>query len=118
MTPVLGVCPAQQALSNPEAGWQVRPEGERKEDGARSHCDVLGRHITDLVTTFGNGVDQAVRRLDTAFATGGRPYRYTSSSDSAGTSIVNQVEQLYNGLGQLTTEYQSHAGAVNLSTTP
>ena len=36
---------------------------------------------------------------------------------SAGT-IVNQVQQVYNGLGQLITEYQSHSGAVNTSTTP
>jgi RHS repeat-associated protein len=31
---------------------------------------------------------------------------------------ANQVEDLYNGLGQLITEYQSHSGAVNTSTTP
>jgi hypothetical protein len=28
------------------------------------------------------------------------------------------VQQAYNGLGQLLTEYQVHAGAVNTSTTP
>src|SRR5262249_17793092 len=80
--------------------------------------DVLGRQITDLITTFGSGVDQGVRRIDTAFDTAGRPSPYTTPSDSGGTSIVNQVEQLYNGLGQLTTEYQAHASAVNLSSTP
>jgi RHS repeat-associated protein len=31
---------------------------------------------------------------------------------------ANQVEDLYNGLGQLITEYQSHNGVVNTSTTP
>src|SRR5207244_5162510 len=54
----------------------------------------------------------------TAYDTGGRAYLYTSYSDTGGTTIVNQVQQVYNGLGQLITEYQSHSGAVNTSTTP
>ena len=32
--------------------------------------------------------------------------------------MVNQVQRAYNGLDQLTTEYQAQGGAVNLSTTP
>src|SRR5262245_58914004 len=32
--------------------------------------------------------------------------------------IVNQVQRTFNGLGQMTKEYQSHSGAVNTSTTP
>jgi RHS repeat-associated protein len=79
--------------------------------------DVLGRKISDAVTILGSGVDGSVRRLDTAYDTGGRPFLYTSYADPAGTLIVNQVQQVYNGLGQLITEYQSHAGAVNTSTT-
>jgi RHS repeat-associated protein len=80
--------------------------------------DVLGRPTSDAVTTLGSTVDGTVQRIDTGYDTGGRPYLYTSYSTPAGTTIVNQVEDLYNGLGQLLTEYQSHSGAVNLSTTP
>ena len=31
---------------------------------------------------------------------------------------MNQVQRAFNGLGQLTTEWQAHSGAVNTSTTP
>jgi hypothetical protein len=79
--------------------------------------DVVGRQTADAVTTLGSGVDGAVRRLETAFDTAGRPYLYTSYDASSGGSAVNQVEQIYNGLGQLITEYQEHSGAVNTSTT-
>jgi RHS repeat-associated protein len=79
--------------------------------------DVLGRQISDAVTTLGNGVDGGVRRIDTAFDTGDRPYLFTSYSDTTTTNIVNQVQDAFNGLGQLTTEYQAHSGAVNMSTT-
>jgi YD repeat-containing protein len=80
--------------------------------------DVLGRVISDAVTTLGSGVDGAVLRLTTAYDTGGRPYLFTSYNAASGGSIVNQVEDLFNGLGQLTTEYQESGGAVNTSTSP
>jgi RHS repeat-associated protein len=80
--------------------------------------DVLGRTTADAVTTLGTGVDGAVRRLEFAFDTVGRPYLYTSFDAATGGNIVNQVQQLYNGLNQLITEYQSSSGAVNTSTTP
>jgi hypothetical protein len=32
--------------------------------------------------------------------------------------FVNQTQDAYNGLGQLTGEYQSHGGAVDTETTP
>jgi len=80
--------------------------------------DVLGRQTSDAVTTLGSGVDGTVRRIDTAYDTQGNAYLTTSYSDTAGTTIVNQVEDVYNGLGQLIGEYQSHSGAVNTSTTP
>ena len=35
-----------------------------------------------------------------------------------GKQIVNQVEDLYNGLGQLAFQYQSVSGAVDVSATP
>ena len=73
---------------------------------------------SDAVTTLGAGVDGTVQMLATAYDTGGRPYLYTSYSSSTGGTIVNQVQDVYNGLGQLTTEYQSTAGTVNTTTTP
>ena len=80
--------------------------------------DVLGRQTADAVTTLGSGVDGSVRLLTTAYDTGDRPYLFTSYNAASGGSIVNQVEDVYNGLGQLTTEYQSTSGAVNTSSTP
>jgi RHS repeat-associated protein len=80
--------------------------------------DVLGRLTSDAVTTLGSGVDGAVRRIDTAYDTQGNPYLLTSYADTAGTTIVNQVQRAFNGLGQLTQEWQAHGGAVNTSTTP
>jgi RHS repeat-associated protein len=80
--------------------------------------DVLGRQTSDAVTTLGSGVDGAVRRIDTAYDTQGNAYLTTTYTASSAGSIVNQVEDLYNGLRQLTAEYQSHSGAVNTSTTP
>jgi RHS repeat-associated protein len=80
--------------------------------------DVLGRLTADAVTTLGTGVDGTIRRIETAYDTGDRPYLFTSYSAASGGSIVNQVQDAYNGMGQMITEYQSHSGAVNTSTTP
>jgi RHS repeat-associated protein len=80
--------------------------------------DVLGRRTSDQVTTLGGGVDGSVRRIDTAYDGQGNAYLVTSYSTTGGGTVVNQVERLYNGFGQLTAEYQSHGGAVNTSTTP
>jgi RHS repeat-associated protein len=46
------------------------------------------------------------------------PYQETSFSNAAATTVVNQDQDVYNGLGQLTGEYQSVSGAVNTGTTP
>jgi RHS repeat-associated protein len=80
--------------------------------------DVLGRQTSDMVTTLGAGVDGSVMRLDTAYDQQGNPYLYTSYADTAGTQVVNQVEDVYNGLDQLIAEYQSHSGPVVIGTTP
>src|SRR5262249_4675336 len=82
--------------------------------------DVLGRALSDAVTTLGAGVDGAIQRIDTAYDTGGRPYLYTSYPRPSGGALylVNQVQDVYNGLGQLITEYQAHSLAVNTLTTP
>ncbi|HXG13434.1 MAG TPA: RHS repeat domain-containing protein, partial [Gemmataceae bacterium] len=80
--------------------------------------DVLGRLTADAVTTLASGVDGAIRRIETAYDTAGRPFRFTSYDAPSGGNVVNQVERVYNGLGQLITEYQAHAGAVDPATTP
>jgi RHS repeat-associated protein len=80
--------------------------------------DVLGRLTSDAVTTLGAGVDGSVRRREIAYNTQGNPYLFTSFDAASGGNIVNQVQRSFNGLGQLTNEYQSHSGAVNTSSTP
>jgi YD repeat-containing protein len=80
--------------------------------------DVLGRQTADAVTALGAGVDGAVRRLTTAYDSAGNAYLFTSYDAPSGGNVVNQVERVYNGLGQLTGEYQAHAGAVDPATTP
>jgi hypothetical protein len=80
--------------------------------------DVLARPTSDTVATLGSGVDGAVRRIDTAYDTQGNAYLFTSYADTGGTTIANQVQRAFNGLGQLIEEWQSHSGAVNTSTTP
>jgi RHS repeat-associated protein len=72
--------------------------------------DVLGRQTADAVSTLGTGVDGLVRRIETAYDSGGRAALYTSYD--VNNAVVNQVQQVYDGLGQLVTEAQSHAGAV------
>ena len=63
-------------------------------------------------------MDGSVRRIDYAYDTQGNPYLVTSYDAASGGSIVNQDERLFNGLAQLTAEYQSTSGAVDTSTTP
>jgi YD repeat-containing protein len=80
--------------------------------------DVLGRPTADAVTTLGAGVDGSVRRIETAYDTQGNPYLITSYDAATAGNIVNQVQRTFNGLGQMTAEYQSHSGMVNTGTTP
>ncbi len=76
--------------------------------------DVLGRLTIDAVTTLGTGVNGAVRRLETAYDGQGNAYLVTSYDAATLGNIVNQVQRDFNGLGQLTREYQAHAGQVVL----
>ena len=81
-------------------------------------CDVLGRAISDAVTTLGAGVDGSVRRIEIGYDGQGNASLIRSYSAATGGSIVNQVQREFNGLGQMTGEYQAHGGAVNTATTP
>jgi YD repeat-containing protein len=80
--------------------------------------DILGRLSSDAVTTLGSGVDGAVRRIGYAYDSQGNTYLVTSYDAASGGNVVNQVEDVFNGLGQLTGEYQSHSGAVVVGSTP
>jgi YD repeat-containing protein len=80
--------------------------------------DVLGRLTSDAVTTLGTGVDGSVRRIEYGYDSQGNNNLITSYDAVTGGNIVNQVQRTFNGLGQLTGEYQSHSGAVVVGTTP
>jgi RHS repeat-associated protein len=80
--------------------------------------DVLGRQTSDAITTLASGFDNSVLRLQKAYDALGNAYLLTSYNAASGGSIVNQVQQVYNGLDQLIQEYQSHSGVVNTSSTP
>lgn len=82
--------------------------------------DKLGRQTQDRITTLGSGVDGAVRRIATMYEVRGMKAKLTSYDNptvGSGT-VVNDVQFAYNDFAQLTTDYQSHSGAVNVSTTP
>src|SRR5207302_7744536 len=68
--------------------------------------------------TLGSGVDGAVRELATNYNPLGLPYQLTSYATAMEGTIINQVQDVYNGLGQLITEYQSHSGAASIGNTP
>jgi RHS repeat-associated protein len=77
--------------------------------------DVLGRVTLDAVTTLGSGVNGSILALGFKYTALGLPYQQTSYSDSSGATVVNQVQDAYNGYGQIVTQYQEHNGAVNTS---
>lgn len=82
--------------------------------------DKLGRITHDRVTTFGTGVDQTVKRISRTYEVRGLLEKLTSydiATVGSG-SIVNEVQHTYNTFSLLTTEYQSHSGAVNTGTSP
>jgi hypothetical protein len=80
--------------------------------------DLLGRLVFDGITIAPNnphGVDTTVLWLAYTFNSQGLPELFTAGN---GQTILNQVRREYNGLGQLTAEYQEHSGAVDVPTTP
>jgi RHS repeat-associated protein len=70
--------------------------------------DAMGRPTSDTVTAFGSGVNDHVKRLGYSYDTAGRLAKSTSYFDTSGTNAVSEVWDVYNGLGQLTREYQDH----------
>jgi RHS repeat-associated protein len=82
------------------------------------HHDTLGRVTLDAVTTLGPGVDGTVRALGYSYNAQGLPFQQTSYSHADGTGIVNQDQDVDNGFGQLTGEFQAVSGAVDTGSTP
>jgi YD repeat-containing protein len=80
--------------------------------------DALGRLTSDAVAVLGLGVDGAVRRQEAAYDGQGNASLFTTYNAPSGGSIVSQVQRQFNGLGQLTAEFQAHGGAVDPAGTP
>jgi len=80
--------------------------------------DLLGRPTGDIVTTLGDGVDGAVRRIGQSYEVRGMVEKATSFSDAAGTTVVNEVQNEFNDFAQISKQYQECNGAVNTGTTP
>ncbi|MBS0208875.1 MAG: RHS repeat-associated core domain-containing protein [Planctomycetes bacterium] len=79
--------------------------------------DKLGRQTADAIATLGSDIDGSIQRIGQAYDVRGLPYQITSYSDSAGTTVANQVQNAYNDFQQLVMQYQEHSGAVNTATT-
>jgi YD repeat-containing protein len=78
--------------------------------------NALGENISDSVTIpSGSAVDGTVTSLTYAYDVSGHVV-LASSWGASTTTPLNQVKDVYNGLGQLATEYQEHSGAVTLAT--
>lgn len=82
--------------------------------------DKLGRQTQDRITTLGTGVDGTVRRIAVTYEIRGMQETVTSYDNATvgSGSVLNDVKFSYNDFGQLITDYQSHSGTVNSSTTP
>ena len=96
---------------------EVKTQTDRNGNVHTYTYDVLGRVTAEAITTLGSGVDGTVRRIETAYDGQGNAFRVTSYDAVTGGTVVNEVERAFNGLGQLTREWQATSGAVNTSTT-
>jgi RHS repeat-associated protein len=82
--------------------------------------DLLGRETDDRITTVGTGIDNAVLRISKTYEVRemlAGIASYDNATVGAG-NVVNDVRFAYNSFQQLTADYQSHSGAVNVATTP
>ena len=103
--------------------WMGRATTQTDERGVvHSYTyDSAGRLTDDIVTSLGRSgqnVDGTVRRISTAYDDVGRVHTVTSYADTAGTTVVNQVQDAYDGWGNLIQEWQAQTGAVVVGTTP
>ncbi len=107
--------PADQEFYQYDNLGEVRSMTQRTQTVHTYSYDVLGRPTLDAVGPFGAGVDQTVGSLATAYDTYGNPAVFTSYAPN-GTTIVNQVQRTFNGLGQLTADAQYHGDPGNPNT--
>ncbi len=80
--------------------------------------DTLGRQTSDTASVAsGNpeNIDTSVVKLGYSFNSAGLPFQQTSYNSSG--AVVNQVEAVYNGFGQLTGQYQAVSGSVDTLST-
>ncbi|HZL35880.1 MAG TPA: RHS repeat-associated core domain-containing protein, partial [Tepidisphaeraceae bacterium] len=82
-------------------------------DGFR--YDVLDQLTRSTIVPEGRG-DVTVRNLTYTFNPQGLLYQATTNQAFSGGDPLNQVQDEYNGLGELTTQYQELNGVVNTST--
>jgi RHS repeat-associated protein len=121
---LLAEIPPNAADSSDRVTYAYNRQGQTKQmtdDNGSVHgytFDGLGRQTADTVTTLADGVDGAVRRIGRNYEVRGMVENVTSYSDAAGTTIANQVQNVYNDFAQLAVQYQEHDGAVNTGTTP
>ena len=116
---VAGKAPVSSSAYN--ALGQVIQSTDRNGNVHQYTLDAFGRQISDTVIPMAigsTGVNGSILRIDTAYNNQGLAYLLTSYADTAGTQIVNQVENVYNGLGQLIQQYQAVTGAVAVGSTP
>ena len=62
------------------------------------------------MTAVGSGVDVSVRRIERAYEVRGMVAKVTSYDAATGGNAVDQVVREYDTFGQLSKEYQEHAG--------
>ena len=70
------------------------------------------------MTHLASGVDGSVLQHASSYNQQGGVYKMTAYADTGGLTLVNQVQDAYNGLAQLTGQYEAISGAVSTSTTP
>ncbi len=107
----------EQVTQTIDATGNVLSTTDRKKTKHVFEYDVLGRMISDTVAESGFGVDTSIRRMGITYDSQGNAATLTSYSDPKGKQIANQVVRTFNNLGELTNEYQSHSGQVNLGST-
>ncbi|MCX7428827.1 MAG: autotransporter-associated beta strand repeat-containing protein [Planctomycetia bacterium] len=81
---------------------------------------TTGRLTDDCVTSLGSSgiVDGAIRRITTTYDDLGRVQSVSGHDDPdpGEGNVVNEVQYVYNGWGQVAREYQEHDGPVDGST--
>jgi YD repeat-containing protein len=94
----------------------------RKDQNGNIHefdFDDLGRRTIDKVSTFGDGVIDFAKRIQTSYDALDRVTSVESYNVATGgtvLNVLNEVEYVYNGFGQVKESKQEHNGAAGAST--